>query len=210
MTRHPTPPARRGARLTLALILLSGLASGTSLPVAAQTSTARSGAAETALPVMARHEGLWCGTFRRFDDQGVLVETFPTEIVISFPRGEASAYQQTNRYSPEGRPPTVIATEGVFDGERIRFDNARVQGWATDDQTDERHRTVLLFFEFKDGSGYFYEAIQLSDDGRTRHRVAQYFAADGALQRRTLIDETHRSGDPSPAADDQPRCEPSP
>ena len=78
----------------------------------------------------------------------------------------------------------------MFDGERVRFENTRVRGWAADDPNDLNKRSVSLFFEMLDGSGvYYYESIQISDDGKRRHRVAQYFDAHGTLLRRTLIDE---------------------
>ena len=148
-----------------------------------------------ALPVVARHEGVWCGVFRRFDPNGRLAEIFSTEITVRLPKDGPHDYDQTNRYMRTGKPDTVISTQGRFDGERIRFENPRVKGWAVDDRADENRRNVILFFQFLDGTGaYAYEAIQISADARRRHRVAQYFNADGSLQRRTLIDETRATG----------------
>ncbi len=96
-------------------------------------------------------------------------------------------------YIREGEEDIVIRSSGVFDGERLRFENSRVSGWVVDDPTDEFNRSVLLFFRYLDGSGtYVYETVQISDDGTRRHRATQYFNADGSLQRRTLIDETKR------------------
>jgi hypothetical protein len=178
---------------------------------AAVSGLLRAEAIEASLPVMARHAGVWCGVFRRYDGEGGLVETFPTEVSIRFPRDGASDYEQINRYSPEGRPPSVLATRGVFDRDRIRFDTPRIRGWAVDDRSDEKGRTVLLFFEFLDGSGsYFYESIQLSDDGDRRHRVAQYFTPDGTLLRRTLIDEVKQPATSPDRNQDDVRCEPAP
>jgi hypothetical protein len=143
------------------------------------------------MPVLARHAGTWVGTFRRYDADGVLVEAFPSEIVTEFPNGGDVHYLQVNRYTrPAGQPEIVIRSEGRFDGERLRFENPRVRGWAMDDPSDEKARSVLLYFEFLDGSGvYVYETVQISDDGARRHRATQYFNPDGSLQRRTLIDE---------------------
>jgi hypothetical protein len=145
-----------------------------------------------AMPVLARHEGTWTGTFRRYDADGALVEAFPSEIVTTFPN--ENDYLQVNRYTrPAGQPEIVIRSEGRFDGERLRFENPRVRGWAMDDPSDEKGRSVLLYFEFLDGSGvYVYETVQISDDGRSRHRATQYFNPDGSLQRRTLIDEQRK------------------
>lgn len=155
-------------------------------PVAAQAPAAD---VRAAMPVLARHEGVWRGTFRRIDTEGKIVETFPTEITIRFPRTGPFQYEQVNRYTPAGKPEVVIKTQGTFDGERIRFENPRVRGWAADDQGDPKKRGVTLFIETPADRGYMYEAIVLSDDGKRRYRVAQFFAADGTLLRRTLVDE---------------------
>jgi hypothetical protein len=145
----------------------------------------------TAMPVTARQEGVWRGTFRRIDAEGKVIETFPTEITIRFPTSGPFQYEQTNIYRPEGKPEVVIPTKGNFDGERIVFENQRVRGWAMDDKGDRNNRTTLLFIENLDGTGsYMYETIHVSDDGNRRARVAQFFDAKGALQRRTLVDET--------------------
>lgn len=54
---------------------------------------------------------------------------------------------------------------------------------------DEFGRTVMLHWVRKDmPQAYLYEMIQLSDCGRYRSRVWQWFA-DGKLTGRTLIDE---------------------
>lgn len=144
-----------------------------------------------ALPVMARHEGVWRGTFRRYDADGVLMESFPTEITTRL-RDDADGmvFHQTNRYFKDDDQIETIESFGFFDGERVRFDNPAVAGWAIDDPTDEADRSVLLHLAFKTGSGvYAYETVQISDDGQHRHRATQYYGPDGRLIRRTLIDE---------------------
>ncbi len=55
---------------------------------------------KTALPVLARHEGTWDGTFRRYDADGKLVAEFPSVITTEFPEDGADAYLQTNRVHP--------------------------------------------------------------------------------------------------------------
>lgn len=147
----------------------------------------------TGMPVLARHEGVWEGTFRRYDADGVLIAEFPSVITTTFPEDGPFDYQQTNRYLRDAGEDIVIRSAGSFDGERLRFENERVRGWVVDDATDAFGRSTLLFFEYLDGSGtYVYETVQISDDGSRRHRATQYFNADGSLQRRTLIDETRR------------------
>lgn len=146
-----------------------------------------------AMPVLARHEGVWLGTFRRYDADGEMIAEFPSEITTVFPEDSEFDYRQTNRYIREGEADIVIDSAGTFDGERLRFGNDRVRGWVVDDPTDEHARSTLLFFEYLDGSGtYVYETVQISDDGGRRHRATQYYNADGSLQRRTLIDEVRK------------------
>lgn len=145
------------------------------------------------MPVLARHAGTWDGVFRRYDADGALIAEFPSTIVTQFPEDGEFDYRQTNTYQRNGENDIVIRSAGTFDGDRLRFSNARVEGWVVDDPTDEFGRSTLLFFRYLDGSGtYVYETVQISDDGRRRHRATQYYNADGSLQRRTLIDEVKR------------------
>lgn len=141
------------------------------------------------MSALARQEGTWAGTFRRFNASGMLVESFPSRVTITLPQGCSGAYRQTNIYSPAGRPTMTIDTTGTLADGSISFDNERVSGWARDDPSDAARRVTNLFLLNLDGSGYMYEQIHVDDAGTRRSRVAQYFDSAGVLVRRTLVDE---------------------
>lgn len=157
---------------------------------APDSSSASTNQVADAMPVLARHAGTWRGVYRRYDHEGRLVESFPSEVITRFPAGQDYDYHQTNIYRPEDAPERVIESYGVIKDGRLVFENAVIRGYAVDDLTDPNARTTLLHLAYQDGSGrYMYEIIQISDDGERRHRAAQYFNSDGSLLRRTLIDE---------------------
>lgn len=150
----------------------------------------------TLLPVLARHEGVWDGVFRRIDASGDKTEEFPTRVIVRF-KGDDSwpnVYHQTNHYPlPDGRE-QVIETHGRFDDGRLCFESARVRGWCTDDPTDPNQRSALMYMDYLGDPGlHVYEMMQISGCGKYRTRVAQ-FLKDGRTISRTLIDET-RVGD---------------
>jgi hypothetical protein len=141
-------------------------------------------------PELARQQGVWRGTFRRYDADGRLTAEFPSEIIARVQaQGDRLVYRQTNRYTPATGPAQVIESAGEVRDGRIWFSNERLDGWAMDIAADDSRRGSLLFMTFKDGSGlYAHEIISCSDDGRQRSRATQYLK-DGRLVRRTQIDE---------------------
>ncbi|MDX2144502.1 MAG: hypothetical protein SFV19_14185 [Rhodospirillaceae bacterium] len=155
-----------------------------------------------ALPIIARHEGVWEGIYRRYDAQGQSIGMHRSRVVMRL-RPEAANdefYDQTNiYYHPDGRT-EVIQTKGVFDGERLRFYSDRVDGWSKDDITDPENRSCMLFMIFKQDIGWYtagvqvYELINISDCDRYRTRMTQHLK-DGRTLTRTLIDETRRTRD---------------
>jgi ketosteroid isomerase-like protein len=136
-------------------------------------------------------EGDWTGTFRRYDAQGVLTETLPSQVQIRFPNdGGPNDYLQTNILQlPSGQEQRLV-TNGKWDGDTLRFSSARVEGVYQALANDPSGLNATLQMAFKDGSGMTVsEIITLSPDGRSRMRAAQYIV-DGKIIRRTLIDET--------------------
>ncbi|MCU0757876.1 MAG: CpcT/CpeT family chromophore lyase [Steroidobacteraceae bacterium] len=147
-------------------------------------------------PAIARQQGVWKGTFRRYDADGRLAAEFPSEIVTRVENRDGQLrYRQTNRYSPAGAPPQVIESSGVIRGGRIEFANERLTGWSMDVPGDASGRSSVLVMQYQDGSGLVvHEIISLSEDGRRRSRAAQYLEG-GRLLRRTLIDEVKATDD---------------
>jgi hypothetical protein len=157
----------------------------------------------SAIPIVARHEGVWEGIYRRYDAQGKPLGEHRSRVVIRMrpdPKGGNELLEQSNYYFyPDGRF-EEINTLGSFDGKRLNFYSDRVDGWTQDDTTDPNRRTCILVMTFKKDVGWYtkgvavYEMINISDDGKHRTRMTQHLK-DGRALTRTLIDETFRTAD---------------
>lgn len=140
-------------------------------------------------PVLARHEGTWEGTYRYYDADGRQVDEHRSRLECRFPETGPWPYHQTNRYTwADGRSETREFPASVEDG-RLIWHGDLIDGWCAELDLDTHGRTVMLYWTRKNEPGiYLYEMIQLSDCGRHRARVWQWFR-DGRLCARTLIDE---------------------
>lgn len=156
-------------------------------------------------PHIAEQQGVWHGTFRRYDADGKLTAEFPSQITMRvIPRDGRLDYHQTNRYYPAGKPPEIIESYGEVRDGRIYFGNDRLSGWKMDVPDDPTMRSAVILMDYKDGSGmYVHEIVSVSSDGRFRARATQYLK-DGRILRRTLIDEEKVTADW--AADDAKRA----
>lgn len=148
-----------------------------------------------ALPVLARHEGVWHGTYRYVDPAGQLLDEHASTLICRFPATGPFPYHQTNHYRwADGRTETREFPALIRDG-RLVWQGGLIHGWAADVALDDFGRTSMLYWtRADDPDSYLYEMIQLSDCGRYRSRVWQWFR-DGRLTRRTLIDEQKHSDD---------------
>ena len=154
------------------------------------------------IPLTAKMEGVWEGTFRRVDGNGEIMETLPSRITVRLlPDGEVYDYHQTNVLNPGSDDEQRIESFGKWDVDRLRFFNDRLEGWAKAVAADEAGRTSVFLMEFKDGSGLTVsEVVSFSPgDPDVRMRATQYMR-DGRIVRRTLIDEIKVSGPPTDAA----------
>lgn len=132
--------------------------------------------------------GVWTGTFRRYDAAGALIEAIPSEVKIDF-GVEGQDYRQTNILRRAGRPEERIDTTGRWDGGKLRFANARVEGWFGPLDGDSTGRVSVLQMTIKGSTPTtMTEILAVSPDGANRMRIAQY-VSDGKIVRRTLIDE---------------------
>lgn len=147
------------------------------------------------LPRIAAHEGVWEGVYRYYDAEGNKVDEHRSRLVCRFPGRGPYPYRQTNYYSwPDGRT-EVRDFPALIENGRLIWQGALIRGWAAEVSLDELGRTIMLYWVRQDDpSIYLYEMIQVSDCGRYRSRVWQWFRA-GRLFRRTLIDETKVSSD---------------
>lgn len=173
----------------------SGLLLSTGSAVAAEPTTTQQ--VRELLPVLARHEGVWDGMFRRVDADGRIVEEFSSRIIKRFLPDEfwPMIYHQTNMYDLPDGTKQVIDTKGKYEDGKVWFESARVDGWQLDDPSDPFNRTVFLYMVYKsDPNQYVYEMINISDDGKNRTRMTQ-FLQNGKTTKRTLIDEHLVSSD---------------
>ena len=126
-----------------------------------------------AMPLLARHEGVWDGWYRVFDGEGNKMDEHRSRLICRFPLEGPHPYHQTNLYT-------------WADG---------LTGWAAEVDLDPFRRTVMLYWERQgEPDLYLYEMIHLSDCGRFRSRTWQWLR-NGRIHLRTLIDEEKVSDD---------------
>lgn len=144
---------------------------------------------KAAMPLLARHEGIWEGFYRYYDADGNKIDEHRSRLVCRFPDGAEFPYHQTNHYTwADGRSESRDFPATYKDG-RIWWDNELITGWAAEVGLDGFNRTVMLYWVRKGQENtYLYEMIQISDCGNFRSRVWQWIE-DGKLKMRTLIDE---------------------
>jgi len=147
------------------------------------------------MTALGRMEGIWEGTFRRYDASGNLIDKLPSHIEVRYlPDGATYDYEQVNILKPAGRPEQRILSQGKWDVDRLRFGNDRLDGYSQDLASDPSGLSAVVMMTYKDGSKQTVsEIVTLSPDGQRRSRATQYFR-DGILERRTLIDEVKISG----------------
>lgn len=139
------------------------------------------------LPLLARHEGVWAGTYSFVTPGLEVLDRYDFRIRVSFPedgKGRRTYRQESDYRWPDGRTQSLVF-EGELEGEAIVFDNGRIAGrmWAVDE------RTLYLTFGFTEQPGVeVCEMIQLSADGGSRARTWHWFR-DEALFQITLVDE---------------------
>ncbi|MCC5793868.1 MAG: hypothetical protein JJT85_03935 [Chromatiales bacterium] len=143
----------------------------------------------SAVPGIARHEGIWDGTYRYYDAAGQQTDQHSSRLICRFTNETRWPYHQTNHYRwADGRKERREFPAQIRDG-RLVFDRNLIDGWAASVPLDPFGRTLMLYWTRPaERDVYLYEMIQLSDCGRHRARVWQWFR-DGRLFQRTLIDE---------------------
>ena len=145
-----------------------------------------------AMPLLARHEGVWEGWYRYYDADGNKIDEHKSRLICRI--RDDREYHQTNLYRwSDGKTDTRDFPAEIRD-DRLWFDTD-ITGWAATVELDEDERTMMLHWTRKgEPDLYLYEMIQLSDDGVARARVWHWFKNDRLLQR-TLVDERRVSTD---------------
>lgn len=140
------------------------------------------------MPLLARHEGVWEGVYRHYNTEGVLTDEHQSRLICRFPE-VGHPYHQTNHYRWADGKREIRDFPATVENARLRWDNDFINGWACDVVLDDFKRTTMLnWTRTGEPDLYLYEMIQLSDDGKSRARVWQWFKADRLFQR-SLVDE---------------------
>jgi hypothetical protein len=137
------------------------------------------------MPLLARHEGRWAGTYTHLDPAGTLLDQHGSHLTCTIV--DERTYHQVNRYTwDDGRTEEVAFPGAYLGGGRCGFDTERIKGefWELDAST------IYLTWVYKAAAAdlRLFELIVLSDDGEHRSRVWQWIQS-GVCVKRTIIDE---------------------
>jgi hypothetical protein len=137
------------------------------------------------MPVLARHEGDWIGTYLKLDLEGNILDRHESHLTCQFPSEGSYAYHQINRYRWSDGRQEEHSFPGIYRDKAIWFNTERIEGkaWEADDAT------LILRFSYKGIPGsYLYEMIQISPCNHYRARTWHWFKED-KLDQRTQIQE---------------------
>ncbi|MBB5079706.1 DUF3598 family protein [Nonomuraea endophytica] len=137
------------------------------------------------MPLLARHEGEWEGTYTHLDADGNLIDRHRSHLTCTIV--DDKTYHQVNRYTWDDGRTEELQFPGTYLGNgRCGFDTERIKGefWELDAST------IYLSWIYKaaDEDLRLFELIVLSDDGKSKSRVWQWVKG-GVCVKRTLIDE---------------------
>jgi hypothetical protein len=137
------------------------------------------------MPVLARHEGDWVGTYTLIDLEGNILDKHNSHLTCTFPKSDLFSYYQTNRYRWADGKYEEHQFPGTYRAKKLWFDTERIQGYAW----EVDNSTVILWFGYKTMSDmHLYEMIQISPCNNYRARTWHWFKNHQIFQR-TLINE---------------------
>ena len=137
------------------------------------------------MPLLARHEGVWEGTYTFVDPSTKIIDQHRSRLTCSFPDDPATPYFQVNEYTWDDGKTERIEFPATYKDRKIFFDTERIDGfcWEVDENA------IVLHWIYKaDRSVTLYELIMLDETGTKRTRTWHWFK-DGTCFQRTLIDE---------------------
>ncbi len=137
------------------------------------------------MPVLARHEGEWKGTYLYLDNEGRVLDKHASHLSCQFSTDPSKPYYQINRYTWEDGRREEHRFPAAYRDRKIWFDTERIKGhaWEVDENT-----MVLTWIYKNDPEIYLYEMIQISPCGNHRARTWHWFEK-GRIVKRTLIKE---------------------
>jgi hypothetical protein len=137
------------------------------------------------MPVLARHEGEWFGTYTVIDAEAKILDQHESHLSCLLSPAGGHDYYQINRYTWATGKQEEHQFPGTYRDKKLWFDTERIQGhaWEADDAT------MILWFSYKTiPDCYIYEMILISPCNHYRTRTWHWFK-NHQLVRRTLIQE---------------------
>jgi hypothetical protein len=141
------------------------------------------------MPLLARHEGVWDGTYTYFNAANEKVDEHRSRLFCRFPDEGPYQYNQSNYYTWADGKTDFREFPADYHDNRVWWDTDLIVGWAAEVGLDEYKRTIMLYWQRQgDPSLYLYEMIQLADSGVDRCRT-WHWIRNGVLETRTAIQE---------------------
>ncbi len=137
------------------------------------------------MPVLARHEGNWLGTYTLLDNEGKILDQHQSHLSCQFPETGDYPYLQTNIYEWENGQREEYQFPGIYRDKILWFDTERIDGkaWEVDDST------IILWLTYKGvADAYVYEMIYISPCNNHRARTMHWFK-NNEIYQRTMIKE---------------------
>jgi hypothetical protein len=137
------------------------------------------------MPLLARHEGEWHGTYTFVDREGNIIDQHRSVVHNTFPAEGSHPYFQTNDYAWDDGREEHLEFPATYADRKIFFRTDRMDGfaWEVDD-----HCIVLTWHYIADPTVTLYELIYLDNTGTNRTRT-WHWLKDGVCFQRTLINE---------------------
>ena len=100
-----------------------------------------------AMPLLARHEGVWYGVYSYFNDQNEKTDEHKSRLICRFPDDGPYPYHQTNHYLWDDGRTEIREFPAEYRDGRVWWYNDLIQGWAAEVPLDEFNRTVMLYWQ---------------------------------------------------------------
>jgi hypothetical protein len=142
------------------------------------------------MPILARHEGVWDGSYKYYNAAGILVDEHKSRLFCRLTDSETHPYHQTNYYTWADGRQDIREFPAEYRDKRVWWNNDLIIGSCWEVQEDAEKRAMMLYWQRTgDPSLYLYEMIQISADGQNRCRT-WHWIRNGLLETRTAIEES--------------------
>ncbi|MBX7219287.1 MAG: DUF3598 family protein [Blastocatellia bacterium] len=123
------------------------------------------------MPVLAKHLGVWEGTYSYFDMDGNLLDRHKSRLEIGI---DGNAWVQRNIYTWDDGRQEIKEFPGQLEPGFLSYDNEKFWGIAR----ESGDRTIILTFKYKDKPDWWLNEIITLVTDTYRGRTWQYFQND--------------------------------